>query len=101
MDPNGMVPGFKRLLAHFSQSGSRMPVYCEAHSLVRLRFMIFLPKKVAAIWEISVPVPYTPGRRAALDFAFATGQVPVNGVTPGNHGAGESIFGQKNKSSRC
>lgn len=80
MDPNGTVhPGFKRLLAHLSSRAAGCQ-YCEAHSLIAAQIHDIPAEKVAAIWEYQTSPLYTAAERAALDFAFATGQVP-NGVT--------------------
>ena len=80
MDPKGTVdPGFKRLLAHFASRAAGCQ-YCEAHSLIAAQIHNVDPEKVAAVWEYQTSPLYSEAERAALDFAFASGQVP-NGVT--------------------
>ncbi|MCB0655765.1 MAG: carboxymuconolactone decarboxylase family protein [Saprospiraceae bacterium] len=80
MDSKGTVdPGFKRLLAHFASRAAGCQ-YCEAHSLIAAQIHNVDPEKVAAVWEYQTSPLYSEAERAALDFAFASGQVP-NGVT--------------------
>ncbi len=80
MDPKGTVdPGFKRLLAHFASRGAGCQ-YCEAHSLIAAGIHGISEEKIAAIWDFRTSPLYTTAERVALEFAFASGQVP-NGVS--------------------
>lgn len=76
MSPEGAVePGFKRLLAHFASTASGCR-YCQAHSLVAAELSGVDDDKLNAIWDYQTSPLYTPGERAALDYALAAGSVP-------------------------
>lgn len=79
MAPDSEVDlGFKRLIAHFCSRAAGCQ-YCMAHSLAAAKIHGISDEKVAAVWEYQTSPLYTPGERAALDFALAAGSVP-NGV---------------------
>ena len=79
MDPDGrVVPGFKRLIAHFASRAAGCQ-YCQAHSLLAAGISGVDGDKLDAVWEYRESPLYSDAERAALDFALAAGSVP-NGV---------------------
>ena len=78
--PDGLVDlGLKRLVGHMSSAAAGCQ-YCKAHTAVSATRAGIDEQKMAAVWEYETNPLFDDRERAALDFAFAAGQVP-NGVT--------------------
>ena len=71
--------GLKRMIGHMSSAAAGCQ-YCKAHTAVSATRAGIDDQKMAAIWEYETSPLFDDRERAALDFAFAAGQVP-NGVT--------------------
>lgn len=71
--------GLKRLIGHMSSAAAGCQ-YCKAHTAVSATRAGIDEQKMAAVWEYETNPLFDDRERAALDFAFAAGQVP-NGVT--------------------
>lgn len=78
--PDGKVDlGLKRLIGHMSSAAAGCQ-YCKAHTAVSATRAGIDEQKIAAVWEYETSPLFNERERAALDFAFAAGQVP-NAVT--------------------
>ncbi len=78
--PNGRVDlGLKRLIGHMSSAAAGCQ-YCKAHTALSATRHGVDEEKLAAVYEYETSPLFDDRERAALDFAFAAGQVP-NAVT--------------------
>jgi len=75
--------GLKRMIGHMSSAAAGCQ-YCKAHTAVSATRAGIDEQKMAAIWEYETNPLFDARERAALDYAFAAGQVP-NGVTDEIH----------------
>lgn len=74
--PDGRVDlGLKRLIGHMSSAAAGCQ-YCKAHTAVSATRAGIDEQKMAAVWEYATSPLFDDRERAALDFAFAAGQVP-------------------------
>ena len=77
--------GLKRLIGHMSSAAAGCQ-YCKAHTAVSATRAGIDEQKMAAVWEYETNPLFDDRERAALDFAFAAGQVP-NAVTDETYSA--------------
>lgn len=87
--------GLKRLIGAVVSAAAGCQ-YCKAHTTLGARDVGVDEEKVKAVWEYQTSNLFTDAERAALDLAFAAGQVP-NAATDAHFEALNSHFNEREK----
>lgn len=87
--------GLKRLIGAVVSAAAGCQ-YCKAHTTLGARDVGVDEEKVKAVWEYQTSDLFTDAERAALDLAFAAGQVP-NAATDAHFEALNSHFSEREK----
>jgi uncharacterized peroxidase-related enzyme len=81
MENLGRVTAEQKRLIGFVASHAAGCRYCEAHTILAAERFGSTRERMSAIWDFRQSPLFTPGERAAFEFALAAASVP-NAVTP-------------------
>jgi uncharacterized peroxidase-related enzyme len=81
MENLGRVTAEQKRLIGFVASQAAGCRYCQAHTILAAERFGASAERMAAIWDYVKSPLFTPGEKAAFDFALAAASVP-NAVTP-------------------
>ena len=87
--------GLKRLIGAVVSAAAGCQ-YCKAHTTLGARDAGVDEEKVKAVWNYQTSDLFSDAERAALDLAFAAGQVP-NAATDGHFGALDEYYSEREK----
>lgn len=87
--------GLKRLIGAVVSAAAGCQ-YCKAHTTLGARDVGVAEEKVKAVWDYQSSDLFNPAERAALDLAFAAGQVP-NAATDAHFKALDAYYDERQK----
>ena len=93
--PSAIDTGLKRMIGAVVSAAAGCQ-YCMAHTTLGARDVGVEEDKIAAVWEYQSSPLFTGAERAALDLAFAAGQVP-NAATDSHFAALDGHFDERQK----
>ncbi len=93
--PSAIDDGLKRMIGAVVSAAAGCQ-YCMAHTTLGARDSGVEEDKIAAVWDYQNSELFTAAERAALDLAFAAGQVP-NAATDEHFNAMDGHFNERQK----
>ena len=93
--PSAIDNGLKRMIGAVASAAAGCQ-YCMAHTTLGARDVGVEEEKIAAVWEYRTSPLFSDAERAALELAFAAGQVP-NAATDDHFTALDGHFDERQK----